>query len=129
MTETPISSHDDQGEEPPGAPPPGQGNGKPRDGRSQPGQDEGGTAAGNDDAPHDAGTHDAGSDDAGSDGTGQAGGPGTADAQLGGQVPGPALAVALRAAAGSDGAALGGLSDGELLEVIQGGRRMISWAT
>jgi len=171
MTETPISSHDDQGEEPPGTPtPPLQGDGKPRDGRSQPGQDQGGTAAGSDAAANGTGTHDA---DAGKNGTGQAGGPGTADSEPGspdgepgtpdsgpgtgdgqpcgsgqpgapdqpsqpgaphqpggpgGQVPGPALALALRAAAGHDGAGLGGLSDGELLDVIQGGRAMTSWA-
>jgi Domain of unknown function (DUF222) len=46
-----------------------------------------------------------------------------------GQVPGPALAQALRAAAGQDGARLAGLTDSELLEMIRGGRAMTSWTT
>src|SRR5271169_4684139 len=46
-----------------------------------------------------------------------------------GTLPGPGLAQALTAAAGGDGAGLGGLPDGELIEVIAGGRRMSSWST
>jgi hypothetical protein len=43
-------------------------------------------------------------------------------------LPGPGLAQALAAAAGADGAGLGGLSDGELTEMITGGRAMSSWS-
>src|ERR1700722_16362087 len=46
-----------------------------------------------------------------------------------GQAPGPALARALRAAAGQDGTRLAGLTDSDLLEVIRGGRALTSWAT
>jgi hypothetical protein len=46
-----------------------------------------------------------------------------------GELPGPQLAQILRAAAGQDGAGLDALTDGQLLDVICGGRQMQAWAT
>jgi Domain of unknown function (DUF222) len=46
-----------------------------------------------------------------------------------GEAPGPQLAQILRTAAGQDGTGLDALTDGQLLDVICGGRQMQAWAT
>ncbi|HXL91519.1 MAG TPA: DUF222 domain-containing protein [Streptosporangiaceae bacterium] len=108
MTAEPVTGHDDGEELPGSSPSPVPGTGTSGNGQGRPAQDQGGYVESGTGWPEEAGSW-----------------TGTAGPHL----PGPGLARELRAAAGGTGAGLRVLTDGQLLDVIGGGRRMSSWGT
>jgi Domain of unknown function (DUF222) len=116
LTAEPVTGHDDGEELPGSSPSPVPGTGTSGNGKTGTGPSGAGCPGGDRDGYVESGT--GWPEEAGS-WTGAAGP----------QVPGPGLARELRSAAGPAGGGLRVLTDGQLLDVIGGGRRMSSWGT